>query len=344
MDATNDHLNRVAKDPNLLLHRYDETHDSYQFLNVDRQVHRQCTFLTDEHLPKDLEKIALRRSEALRVLPKPARMHFIFHSAYCCSTMLARAFDIKGVSMGFKEPVVLNDMVGWKRRGGEPRKIAEVLDQSMHWLSKPFSSGEAIIIKPSNIVNTLALAMLAMRPDAKAVLLHAPLKDYLGSIAKKDLWGRLWVRKLFVGQIQDQMIAPFGMTGDDMLQLSDLQVAAVGWLAQHALFSALIQKYGSQRVRSLNSKTFLSHQYETMQGLIDLFQLNVDQTGVRDIVEGPAFKRHSKIDVAFDSASREKEHADAASLHADEIEKVSEWARVMGERMNIPMTLEASLI
>ncbi len=246
--------------------------------------------------------------------------------------------------MGLKEPVILNDMVGWKRRGGQPAKVAEVLDQSMNWLAKPFSDGEAIIVKPSNIVNCLIIAILAMRPDANAVLLYAPLKKYLGSIAKKDLWGRLWVRKLLVGQITDQMIAPFGMTNEDLLQLSDLQVAAVTWLAQHGLFNAVIAKYGRDRVRSLNSEDFLANRHASMEQMSGLFRLGMDQGKLDEVLAGPAFTKHSKLDTEFDASTRKKEHSDIASLHADEIEKVAEWARVMGEKMRIPMQLDAALI
>lgn len=336
-------LSEVSQNANYLAHRYDEHNDAFRFIPVDRELHRNSTFLTDKIFPKNLPVVAFDRKEVVAANPIKGGVHFIFHSAYCCSTMLARALDIEGTSMGFKEPVILNDLVGWKRRGAKPRDVAEVLDQSLDLLARPFGTGETVIIKPSNIVNVLAIVMLAMRPDSKAILLHAPLKTYLRSIAKKDLWGRMWVRELFIGQMKDQMIASFGMSNDDMLMLTDLQVAAVGWLAQHALFAAIISKFGPERVRSLNSEVLLANKHETMKQMSDLFQLDVDQHNLERIVNGPAFNRHSKLDMEFDDSAREKEHADAASLHADEIEKVYEWAKVMGERMKIPQILASPL-
>lgn len=337
------YLRQLVTDPNWLLHRYDETNDHFQFLTVPRSLHRECTFLTAEHLPEDAPAVTLRRSDTQRVVAQPAPVHFIFHSAYCCSTMLARALDIQSHSMGLKEPVILNDLVGWKRRGGDGRQIAQVLDQSMNWLAKPFERGESIVVKPSNIVNALADAMLAMRPNARALLLYAPLETFVRSIAKKNLWGRLWVRTLLIGQIKDQMIAPFGMTSDDILQLSDLQVAAIGWLAQQALFGALIDKYGPARVRSLNSENLLANQPASMKALCELFALNLSPAELDTVLAGPAFKRHSKLDMEFDASARESEHANAAELHADEIAKVCEWARVTAKRMNIPLDLPAPL-
>ena len=63
--------------------------------------------------------VVIRREEAARLLGEQAPIHFIFHSAFCASTMLVRALDVPGSAMGISEPVILNDMVGWRRRGAE---------------------------------------------------------------------------------------------------------------------------------------------------------------------------------------------------------------------------------
>ena len=336
-------VSEIVNDPLRLLHRYDESKDEFRFTTVPRTLHRQSTFLTDEYL-QNVETVILNRQDTVPYCRSRSALNFIFHSGYCCSTMLARAFDIEGVSMGLKEPVILNDMVGWRRRGGHPPKIAEVLDQSLNWLSKPLSEGESVIIKPSNIVNSLAVPILAMRPEARALLIHAPMKTYLRSIAKKNLDGRLWVRTLLIGQIKDQMIASFGMTQEEILQLSDLQVAALTWLAQQEQFALIIERVGSERIKSLNSEAFLDNQKQSMRNLFDLFQLDIDDEKLDEVLKGPAFTRHSKLDRAFDVASREQEHTDAAQVHADEIEKVAEWADVVAKHMNLSMTLDSSLI
>ncbi len=337
-------LHQILANGDYLAHRYDEKNDAFRFIPVDRELHRASTFLTDKIFPENLPVFAYDRRDVIAAKPPKGNIHFIFHSAYCCSTMLARAADIEGVSMGFKEPVILNDLVGWKRRGANPRDVAERLDQSMALLARPFADGESVIVKPSNIVNPLALAMLAMRPDARAILLYAPLKTFLGSIAKKGLWGRMWVRELFIGQMKDQMIAPFGMNTDDMLMLTDLQVAAIGWLAQHAVFSAVLAKFGPERVRSLDSASLLANKLGTMTEMSRLFELDINEAKIQQIVDGPAFNKHSKLDMQFDEVSRREEHTNAASLHADEIEKVYEWAKIMSGKMKISPELNSPLI
>ncbi|HVF93578.1 MAG TPA: hypothetical protein VM900_04620, partial [Sphingomonas sp.] len=284
----------AIRDAAWLAHRYDPVHDAIHFLDVPRAVHRGATFITDEYLPEGLEPVVIARDIAAASAGLAAPIHFIFHSAFCCSTLLARAFDRPGWAMGLKEPVILNDIIGWRRRGGGGPDMASVLNDTLTLLSRPFAAGEAVIVKPSNAVHALAAPMLALRPDAGAVLLHAPLRTYLGSVAKKGLDGRLWVRTLLLGLTDDKLV-DLGFTARDYLGLTDLQVAAVGWLAQQALFADLVARFGAKRVRTLDSEVLTARPRDTMARLASLFSMNLPAAVLDDIVGGEAFTRHSKM-------------------------------------------------
>jgi hypothetical protein len=336
-------LEDVARDPVWLAHRYDPDHDAFHFRYVPRDVHRSVTFITDDHLPPAGKPVVLRRRDVIAARPTSAPLHFIFHSAYCCSTLLARAFDVDGMAMGLKEPVILNDLVGWRRRGAQPRQLAEVLGHGLTTLARPFGDGEAVIVKPSNVVNGLARAMMAMRPGSQALLLHAPLPHYLRSIARKDMWGRLWVRELFIALLKDGLI-DLGFTDEQYLGLTDLQVAAVGWLAQHALFQQLVEEFGRNRIATLDSERLLAEPRAVMAALLSHFGLDSSPARLEAIVNGPAFTRHSKSGEKFGSTARAAEQQDAAAIHHDEIDKVEQWAQVVATNVGISMTLGASLL
>jgi hypothetical protein len=330
---------KVARDPLWLPDRYDPGHDAVHVRRVSRADHDRATFLTDEYLPADAPRLVVRRGEAVAAAGEPGPVHFVFHSAYCCSTMLARAFDLPGVAMGLKEPVLLNDLVGWKHRGGKPAEIASVLDDGLALLGRRFGAGEAVVIKPSNVVNSMLSAMLTVRPAARALLLHAPLRTYLASIAKKGMWGRLWVRDLLVKQLRDGLGWP-GFTTEDYLGLTDLQAGAIGWLAQHALFARMAAKYPG-RVRTLDSATLMANPKAAMTALGKLFGLKLDAAAV---VAGPAFTRHSKSGTDFGAAARAGEERDAAALHADEIDKVAVWAEAVATSGGLGLVLPGALV
>ena len=329
-----------------LAHRYDPQFDAFHFVAASRDAHDKAMFLTDDYLPGTGNPLIIDRAQAVAAAPPSAPVHFIFHSAYCCSTLLTRAFDIPGISMGLKEPVLLNDIVGWRHRGGstiEGRRVAMILDQSLHMLGRPFKAGEAVVIKPSNLINPLAPAILGMRQNAQALLLHAPLETYLGSIARKGLWGRHWVRDLLVKLLIEGQI-DLGFEQEDYLKLTDIQVAAVGWLAQHALFERILAQFGPERVKTLSSETLMADPATSLRALARHFRQPMNADAIKAIASGPVFTRHSKFGTNFDAEQRNSDRATAMTLYAEEIEKVMIWAGVIAKNAGISFTLQSPLI
>ncbi len=333
---------RIAGDAAWLAHRYDPISDNVHFVRAGRDDHRAATFLTDEFLKAADRPEIISREAALAAAGASAPIHFVFHSAYCCSTLLARAFDIEGVAMGLKEPVILNDLSGWKHRGGSSSRIAEVLDGAMRLLARPFAPGEASIVKPSNLINAFAPAMLAMRPEARALLLYAPLRLYLASIAKKGMWGRLWVRDLFVKLGKDGLV-DYGFSPDEVMQQTDLQIAAIGWLGQHRLFASLAERF-PERVRTLDSETLVARPAESLAALTELYGLDLTPSAVTAIASGPAFTRHSKGGESFGRAERLAEQRAAEAAHAEEIDKVAIWAEAVAASAGQRLELAAPLL
>lgn len=325
-----------------LAHRYDPGHDAFHFHRVPRVRHGQIPFLTDEHLG-DGGRLVLRRADAVAHAPVPAPLHFLFHSAYCCSTLLAAAFDNPGLSIGLKEPTLLNDIVGWRHRGATGPDVARVLNQSLRMLARPFRPGEAVLVKPSNVVNPLIAGMLELWPQARALLLHAPLDAYLASIARKGMWGRLWVRDLFQKLDLEGMLAPLGLARDQYLGLTDIQVAAVGWLAQQRQFEMLTTEFGD-RVATLDSETLIARPGDALASLSGLFALPMTQEAISAIVRGPVFARDAKNGEAFASGQRARQAQEGLEMHGDEIAKVAHWAAVLADNAGIPMTLSRPLL
>lgn len=334
----------VLRDPEWLPHRYDAAGDRFQFVRADRALHRASTFLTDEYLPGTKTPVVVGRAAAVAAAAPSGPVHFLFHSAFCCSTLLVRAMDREGAAMGMSEPQILNDIVGWRHR--EPvaaAKLAMVLDQSLALLGRPFRPGEAVVLKPSNLLGGLCAAMLGLRPEARALLLHAPLDAFLGSIARKGLWGRIWIRELLV-KLGREGLLDFGFKGDAYLKLTDVQVAALCWLGQHRLFHDLAARFGPARVRTLDSETLMAQPADCVAALSAHYGIVLSGADVADIVAGPAFTRHSKSGEAFGAAERAAERQSGLAAHADEIGKVGQWARALADANGIRLELPAPVL
>jgi hypothetical protein len=320
-----------------LPHRYDPQYDAVHFRYLPRARHDEVTFLIDEHLGPG-EAVVIRREDALAAAPQPAPMHFIFHSAYCCSTMLTRALDMPGHAMGLKEPVILNDLVGWRHRGAEGRRVAMVLDHSLRLLARPFGADEVVIVKPSNLVNPMIPALLSMRAEARALLLFAPLDEFLASIARKGMWGRLWVRDLLAKLLLEGVV-DLGLAGDDYLRLTDLQAAAVGWLAQQALFAKVAAQFGATRIATLDSSQLTAEPERIFAAVAAHFGIRLSPAEVRAVVDGPAFTSDSKSRGQFDGNQRIANYQDGRKLHADELGMVGEWTQTLAASAGVAMTL-----
>jgi hypothetical protein len=337
-------LPHVIGDGRWLAHRYDEAADAVQFRYAPREAQRGMTFLTDQEIG-DAPLAVFSRADCLaevRRHPAPTP-RLIFHSAYCCSTLLARAFDIPGVSFGLKEPQILNDVAGLQLRRGDPRQVAAAMDIALMLLARPLSAdrtGDEInVVKPSNIVNPLIPLTTAMRPNAKGLLLHAPLETFLASIARKEIEGRAWVRELMWKLIQLGQAERFGFSDEDLYRQTDLQVAAVGWLAQQALFADAAARQAG--FRTLDSETLIARPAECLAALGDLFELQFDASAV---AAGPAFRTHSKDRSAFSPEQRRAEQESGKSVHAREIDMVMQWARQLAGHAGIAMTLPSPLL
>ena len=324
-----------------LAHRYVEDQDRLRFRWFPRDKHRAITFLSDEEVgggpQQEMARAEFLAGAVARTAPPPA---IILHSAFCCSTLLLRSLDLPGTASGYSEPMILNDVTGLALRRGDPRQVAAAMDAALHALARPLEPGERTVVKPSNVVNALAPLMLALRPDTRLLLLHAELPAFVASIARKEIEGRLWVRELFWKLTRLGLMARFRLGEEELFRLTDLQVAALSWLAQHALFADLAHKHPTN-IRTLESSGLMGDPAAALGRLGQHFGLDFDAPA---IAAGPAFTRHSKDGRPFDATARAEEEHRGASLYAREIDIVLRWAEQMAGHGGVAMTLPAPLL
>ena len=329
-------------DPEYYAHRYVESADAFRFIQLKRAEHAAMPFLIDEYLGTARATQDVAADECLAGLDK-GRLHFLFHSAFCGSTLLTRALDQPGMAMGLSEPVTLNDVVGLRRRGIDGPAVARVADAALRLLARPYGAGEAVIIKPSNLLNPMADLLLALQLDARAVFLYAPLETYLISVVRKGLHCRLWVRELLEGFLREGY-AEFGFSPEDYFRQSDLQVAAIGWLAQHRHFTQLERKFGAQRVATLDADRMTARPAEAIAAVTQHYGLTCDAATVARIVSGSAFSKHSKSGAAFTAEQRQAEYAAARGAHKEEIDMVLAWAQKVAESAGISLEPPGALL
>jgi hypothetical protein len=332
----------LVRDPTWLAHRLTEDAAHVRVLRADRTTRHQAAFATDQYLPVGLPDGWIERRAAAALAGPGAPLALILHSAFCCSTLLANLLDVKGTASVVKEPVLLNDLTGLRARGVQPREISAAVADALALLARSFEAGESVVLKPSNLVNPLAPTLMALRPEAQAVLLYAPLEVFLTSVASKGVDGRMWVREL-AWKLKPWGTTSFGFTPEQEFRLTDLQVAAIGWLGQHRLFHELARRFPA-RIGAIDSETLLARAPEALSAIVRHLRLNLSADAAAGLAAGPEFRRNAKTGEAFDLAARKAVHAAPAQANADEIAKVAAWTRAVATNSGVPMELGPSLL
>ena len=327
----------VALDPQWLPHTFDAGGSMLTSVFVPRAKHRELTFLSDEHFQNRFSKVAHPASQVAAEVARgqTAPIHFIFHTAFCCSTLMLRALDIPGRTFGLKEPDVFINLANrFIRRDDASNR--ERLRLVLRLLERPFEAGETIIVKPTNFANRLLLPVLEASPGSRAVLLYSDVRTLLRSLLKRGMWGRIWGRKLFRSAASWSSL-DLGYSEEETFILTDLQALALGWLMQIHEFGEAARRMGD-RVMLIDSEDFLADPAATLLEVGRLFELGLDEAMVAEVVKGPAFAKHSKFsDQSYGPDERAADHDAAESAHHEELEMVVKWVEAVGAHLGVDL-------
>ena len=264
----------------------------------------------------------LRESEKCR-FPVPT---YIFHSAFCGSTLLAQILDKPGKSLSLKEPHVLAQIANLKRRAnfaGRQAMSNPDLVQCLHAMVHVFKrrGDPHILIKPTNLANNLIPDLLAS--GGKAIMLYSSLEDFLLSIVKRGEEGHVFVRQCWQAAIQDKE-AVTRISPQTAMLYSDLQIAAIIWRQQIESFEHYLSADQNNQTRSLDISSFLNAPLDTLGRLSQFYfgdpdYLKIDQT---ELIE--KLGKDSKTDQERSSLEKAESIGDRDMAV---IQDVLHWAR-----------------
>ena len=330
-------LSTIVADPDWIPHAIDPSGANLTFVHVPRAARSDLTFLSDEHYKGQFAKEAYPFASVAAALgnidPRPP--HYIFHSSFCCSTLLAKALDVPGKTVSLREPDILLHLANRVIQSGDAANKAQI-DLVLRLLSRPYSPGEIVIVKPSNLANRLLAPILAGNRRSRAVLLYSDLPTLLRSLTKKGIWGRIFGRQVYRNLAGwTQLRLGFGPV--ETFDQTDLQIAALAWLMHIHQFNQVASQFGPDRVMLLKSADFLDDVPATLARAAGFFGLNLEEDAVRAIAAGPVFAGHSKLSQAYSAEERARDHSAADAAYGAEIEMVLKWIAVVADHAGMPL-------
>ena len=116
----------LAADPHWLPHAFDPARQNLTFAKLPRARLAANAFLADIARETGYETVEVPLAALASAVPAPsAPVTFIFHTAFCRSTLLARALEQPGISTGLSEPGIIASLAG-AGSAGQARRAARM--------------------------------------------------------------------------------------------------------------------------------------------------------------------------------------------------------------------------
>tara|TARA_R110002072_G_scaffold3901_17_gene27989 strand:+ start:794 stop:1819 length:1026 start_codon:yes stop_codon:yes gene_type:complete len=316
---------QIAADPLWFPDAHDANSHTLRLSRISRKALAEEAFLDDRWDRAGAAQAAHPVSDFAGLAAPKRAPRFIWHTAFCGSTLLARCLDKPGTNLSLREPAVLMSLANMKRTQGR-EALQRELGPVLALLARPFVRREHVTIKPTNTVNNLIADVAALLPDARHLLLYSDLRAFLLSIAKKGEPGRAFARQLFTIFAMDGH--PIAQTQPrELLKLSDLQIAALVWHMQIASFLDAARSGGPEHFASLDGDRFLHAPEPALIAVDNFLDLGLGAEQAHLMASGPMFERDSKDPSQTYSAERRAEEAErtAASI-GPALDAIIEWS------------------
>lgn len=311
-------------DPTWFLDGLDWVRGEARLIKTDRESLSREAFLDDRWDRSALPHVNVPIDQIGRPLGARPRLNFIWHTSFCCSTLVAALLDAPGKNLSLKEPRVLVELASLKRRQRESRAVAALTPVVLGLYARRFDPAEQILIKASNFANNL-IVETAAASDGRCLMLYSSCRSFLVSIVKEREARRGYARQLFLSLAEDGHLQSKWPI-DALLRLTDLEMAAVAWQMQMSAMQNAMQVLGD-RAASMDGDRFLQDPMEGLAALDSFFAVGLGAEAIGEILSGPRLGRSVKTGKSGEGRLRRQ--ADAARVEQElgaELNRLVGWA------------------
>lgn len=292
---------------------------AFGFLRIEPGVLERSTFL-DNRIDAPLDAaVAVPLRDVAGVAP-PARMGWLLHTSFCCSTLLARMLHVGPEQVSLREPLVLRRLADARHAGWN---IADLVPVSVALLGRPWGEGGMVVVKPTHAALNVAEDLLAASA-APALILTSSLDDFLVSNVKK-----LPETQARIPELAERALGatPFGrsLPGEALAPPDLMAAAALQWAAQRALCVQITERVGAARVRWLDAARLLAEPEDTAVAAARWLGSTVDAGRLRRSAYDAATRHSKAVSRPYGPAARDAEAAAIRRHYAAELDAARRW-------------------
>ena len=314
--------------PELYPLKVDFQRRSVTFVRMTRSAYESCLFasfaaarrLGTEVCEVRLDDVLLAAANTPHTVK---RTHYILHSAYCCSTLLARYFELAPSCFVLREPPLLAQLATIEPASRE--EWHETLDLSIKLLTRTFGGDDLVVIKTHVPCNIIGNQLLEQNNQATLTFLMTSMRSFLLGVLKLDTRCqrvRLWNRIVRRAAARCSSLADI-----DPEQLDNAKAAAYWWMTTRFLQSELRSGAARARVSVMDGEQLAQSPRETLPPVMNSCGLSLDEDTLQHMLEHPFIQQHSKRPArVYDASEHHQEMAELQDRFGREVNGAIEWA------------------
>jgi len=328
----------VYRSPDLFPLHLDIPTKSIIFCEMDRDCYKSTAFLDHRIKPLNQEHHSLRVSELSAAKSAPnGQVAYIFHSAYCCSTILSRYIDAIEGTFVLREPHCLYEVANIRRfnkdREMRPvlRKDRELFEQTIFsLLSRRYGASEFVVVKPTDGCNNMIAELLDLNGENKGLFIYSDLESFLSSVYKypsRMEWARVRARELTIDPTTNGWVKK-----QRLESLQEWQIPVLVWLLHMATIRNAANSPSGRKLATLNSRDLTEQPADTVTTALRFLGKTITHDAAREALSEEILSAYSKDPSRrYSAEQREIEQQRERLLHASKIEAGLEWSRSMAK-------------
>ena len=258
---------------------------------------------------------------------------FIFHTAFCGSTLMSQALDALYETVPLREPEVLGNLMMYLRSGAQDVNKVSWFSRVLLLLSRRYDGQQIPVIKANDYANPLLMDLLQWQNEIPVLFMYTPMREFLAGCLKAEN-RQQWIKQRF------DSIKPFAHEVIGVSALPDIaenaygEMACVYWSYNVAYFMKS-QSSNPPRIHSLDFNTMLKHPAECIKACADLFELR-QKPGINvDEMIQSLFGVYSKnSNFKYSPEQRELDIDRTLQTHAESVEQAEKLADYLWENLD----------
>ncbi len=313
-----------------------------RFCHMTPESYQLSPFLDHRIIKPDQWSKSISINELADMQPPPytSPVNYIFHSAFCCSTLLSRYLDNLQAGLVLREPHSLYEaasLLRFRGTGVLPELPASDWEKSYRFierlLARRYQPSDHVFIKPSDGCNNLATDLLNTNPGNRGIFLYSTLERFLVSTLKapnRHEWARIRARELSLDHMRRT-----GHVLADPRTLNIAQTAALVWIHHMSTYRLTADSPVGAQIVALDSQILMEQPMTVLDRVLRHFGLNIEQERITAMIDAPKLGIHSKeTDMRYSNELREHDFHQSRQAMGNTVDAAIQWAsRIAGEQI-----------